>query len=83
MKKGETEKTKREKNRSKRKKIGQNGKTPFKTEKKSYFHHFGGVDTGGVGVSPAPPVASTEYICFFHHITILADSRNIPYNIKL
>ena len=54
MKKGETEKKKREK-------IGQNGKTPFKTEKKSYFQHFGGVDTGGVGVSPAPPVASTEY----------------------
>ena len=66
MKKGETEKTKREKNRSKRKNTVQNGKTPFKTEKKSYFHHFGGVDTGGVdtggvGVSPAPPVASTEY----------------------
>ena len=59
MKKGETEKKKREK-------IGQNGKNTVQNGKKSYFHHFGGVDTGGVdtggvGVSPAPPVASTEY----------------------
>ena len=54
MKKGETEKKKREK-------IGQNGKNTVQNGKKSYFHHFGGVDTGGVGISPASPVASTEY----------------------
>ena len=45
MKKGETEKTKWGKNRSKRKNTVQNGKTPFKTEKsdfsrlKSHFYH--------------------------------------------